>query len=278
MKFLVIGDFHGKFPVKLKKIARSKEIDFVLCTGDLGGSDKLLKIIFKYFHENWIEIIGEKKANKLILEDYNSGLKIIKELSKTGKNVYIIDGNWDFTTQSSKERIGHLKLSSYKSIIKKSKNLKYWGRGFKVVRDVRILAFGGPVTAGDYLKKGVLKEKSRKKYIKSNQKEIKQIKKHIKKDVDILLSHYTPYGFFDKVKFKGENLMNGKHVGSIALTEFIKGAQPSLSISGHMHEYQGSKRLGKTKIIETGSAKEGKAVIIDWDEDKRKIRKVKFVK
>ena len=43
MKILVIGDFHGKFPVKLKE--EVKKVDIVLCTGDLGGSKELLTII-----------------------------------------------------------------------------------------------------------------------------------------------------------------------------------------------------------------------------------------
>ena len=51
MKILVIGDFHGKFPKKLKEMA--KKVDLVLCTGDFGGSEKLLKILFKYLGKKW---------------------------------------------------------------------------------------------------------------------------------------------------------------------------------------------------------------------------------
>ena len=37
MKILIIGDFHGKFPEKLKKIAKRKDIDLVVSVGDHTG-------------------------------------------------------------------------------------------------------------------------------------------------------------------------------------------------------------------------------------------------
>ena len=45
-----------------------------------------------------------------------------------------------------------------------------------------------------------------------------------------------------------------------------------------MHEYQGMKKLGKTLIIATGSAKEGKAAIIDYDEKKGKVKRINLIK
>ena len=47
--------------------------------------------------------------------------------------------------------------------------------------------------------------------------------------------------------------MNGKHVGFKGYTEFIKKNKPTLFICGHMHEYQGEKKVGKTMIVATGS-------------------------
>lgn len=44
-------------------------MDYVLSTGDYGGSDKLLKIIFKYFTERWWKVAGPKKTRGYILED-----------------------------------------------------------------------------------------------------------------------------------------------------------------------------------------------------------------
>ena len=276
MKILAVGDFHGKFPNKLKKEA--KKADIILCTGDLGGSDKLLGVIFKYFRQNWWEKIGLKKAKKYVLEDYNAGKKIINELNKLKKPVYIIPGNWDFTSKGKVERTAGFDLVSYPNLIRKKKNLKYWNRGLKKIKGLKILAFGGQVTAGAYLEKGgFFKGKKRDREVKRNKKETKQILSYGKKDIDLLFAHYTPYGYFDVVKFKGENPMNGKHVGFKGYTEYIKKFQPKLFICGHMHEYQGMKKLGKTKIIATGSAKQGKAVMLDFDE-KNNIKKIRFIK
>jgi Icc-related predicted phosphoesterase len=277
MKILVVGDFHGKFPKNLKK--EVIKADLILCTGDFGGSDRLLKIIFKYFHNKWWKKVGPKLAKQYVLEDYNSGKKIIEELNSLNRPVYIVPGNWDFIQKSKLDRTGGLDLKLYPSLIKEMKNLHYWRRGIKKIKGLRILSFGGMVTAGDYIgKNGFFKGKKRKKFFKRNNKEVKQIMSYSKRDVDLILAHYPPYGYFDKVKFKGENPMNGKHVGFRGYTKYIKKNQPSLFVCGHMHEYQGTKKIGKILIVATGSAKEGKAALIDFDEVKKKVRKIKFLK
>jgi len=93
-----------------------------------------------------------------------------------------------------------------------------------------------------------------------------------------LFAHYPPAGYFDKVKYKGKNPMNGKHVGFEGYTEFINKKKPALFICGHMHEYQGVKNVGKTVIVATGSAKEEKAAIIDFDGVMKKVKSVRFLR
>jgi Icc-related predicted phosphoesterase len=90
------------------------------------------------------------------------------------------------------------------------------------------------------------------------------------------LIHDPPYGFFDKVLNK-DSPLNNKHVGDKYFLQYIKKYKPSLVISGHMHEYQGLKKLGKSTIIATGSAKEGKAVIIDINPHTGKINNIDFI-
>lgn len=278
MKILAIGDFHGKFPKKLKDAA--KKADLILCTGDLGGSDKLLSLIFKYFQQRWWKKVGLKKAKEYVLEDYNSGRKIIQELGSLNKKVYIIPGNWDFISKSTLERTAGMNLIMYPHLIKKFKNLHFWRRGLKKLGKLNILAFGGEITANEYTnEKGYYKDNARKlaKYKRANKKHTDQIMKYAKKDLDILFAHYPAYGYFDVVKFKGENPMNGKHVGFKGYTEYIKKYKPKLFICGHMHEYQGKKKLGGTTIIATGAAKDGKAALIEFDDKKGKIKKVKLL-
>jgi len=249
MRILAFGDFHGKFPAKLKNLIKKEKFDLILCTGDYGGSDRLLKIIFKYFKQAWWEKVGAKKARELILEDYNSGKRILKKLNSLNKSIYTIFGNWDFIRQSEKERTAKLKLKMYPKIIGEYENLHYLKKRIRNIRGIKILAFGGIVTAGVYTTKESNFSKSQiERYKKKNKKETEQLMKYGNKKIDILLSHYSPYGYFDIVKFKGKNPMNGKHVGFKGYTDFIKKNKPALFICGHMHEYQGKKKFGKTLV------------------------------
>jgi len=277
MKILVIGDFHGKFPSKLKKYA--KEVDVILADGDFGGSDKLLKVIFKYFYGDWVEEVGEKKARKMVLEDYKSGKKIINELGKLKVPIYSIHGNWDFEGYRRVRRYGPLRLKNYSKLMKKKKNMTFLKRKIISLNGLKLYAFGGYMTPIVYTRKeGGFDKKKREKYRKRIRKEKKAVFKKGQKGIDIFLAHYTPYGYFDKVKYKGKNPMNGKHVGIKAYTDFIKKYQPRVFVCGHMHEYQGKKMLGNTLIVATGPAYEGKAAIVDVPEDKKKRAKVKFIR
>jgi Icc-related predicted phosphoesterase len=274
MKILAIGDFHGKFPKKLKEEA--KKVDVILVAGDFGGSDRLLKVVFKYLVKGkWWEVVGKKRARNYVLEDYNSGKKILNDLHKLEKPVYAIMGNWDFDSKAQLETTAGLKLKTYPNLMKNLK-ITYWKRGIKRMKGLKILAFGGMVTAGAYLEKGVFSDKKWRKNKKKNKRETEQIMKHGAKDVDILFSHYPPHGVFDKVDYPGENPMNGKHVGFKGYTEYIKKYKPKVFICGHMHEYQGKKKFENTLVIATGAAKDGKAVVLDIE--KGKINSVRFIK
>src|SRR3989344_3564517 len=165
IKILAIGDFHGKLPKKL--IKEAKKADFILSTGDFGGSDELLKIIFKYFYEDWWEKVGNKKAKKLILEDYNSGKRILKKLNNLKKQVYTVHGNWDFEETRHKERTAGLKIKRYSELMKKMKNLHFFKKKIIDINGLKVYCFGGMVTASIYTTKNEPFEgRKRKKYIK----------------------------------------------------------------------------------------------------------------
>jgi uncharacterized protein len=50
---------------------------------------------------------------------------------------------------------------------------------------------------------------------------------------------------------------SGRHVGSIAVREFIERHQPDVAICGHIHEAGGVDAIGKTTIINCGPAAQG---------------------
>jgi Icc-related predicted phosphoesterase len=67
----------------------------------------------------------------------------------------------------------------------------------------------------------------------------------------ILVSHCPPKNT------KVDQVSSGEHVGSIAVRSFIEKTEPTLVVSGHVHESQGTDTIGSTTIVNTGSAQRG---------------------
>jgi Icc-related predicted phosphoesterase len=58
----------------------------------------------------------------------------------------------------------------------------------------------------------------------------------------------------------------GSHVGSTALRAFIERYQPSLVVSGHIHEACGRDSIGTTSIVNCGPAFLGRYALVEIDE------------
>lgn len=67
----------------------------------------------------------------------------------------------------------------------------------------------------------------------------------------------------------------GKHVGSAAVRHFIERHRPRICFSGHIHEAQGTDRIGYTRLINPGPFLEGRYawVELDGDECRAEIRR-----
>ncbi|MEM1628690.1 MAG: metallophosphoesterase [Desulfurococcaceae archaeon] len=78
---------------------------------------------------------------------------------------------------------------------------------------------------------------------------------NIDQDKLIILTHQPIRGFFDEVK--------DEHTGSKAFMEFLVEKQPLLWITGHIHEYSGFTKYGKTTIVHPGPFMRGYYGIVE---------------
>jgi len=270
MRILAIGDPHGD----LKKIRRipKKMIDIILLTGDLGKIDLLRKLTFENI-ERRKKGLKEKKITKKIdkqisKEVYSSSMDVVRYLSKFAP-VYTIYGNVEpIKVQRKKtsgpdltkslKRMKEVEIINDKRIIKKKiliAGLKYF-TDTNWVRDFKPSEF--------------------KKKMKEAKKETNKAKKVLKNFgyVDILVCHQPPYGFLDKVTFKGvPKQWKGKHAGSKTILNYVRKKQPQYVFCGHIHEGEGRAKIGKTEVYNLGVA--GHKII---EIDKGKIKKIKFIK
>ena len=104
--------------------------------------------------------------------------------------------------------------------------------------------------------------------IKKSRKNL--LKRFGKTKVDIFVPHYPPKGVFDIIKDKG-NSFHGKSAGIPIFTEAIRKYKPKLVLCGHMHEYQGAKKLGKSIVVNPGEGDKGMYAVVDWPNLKVKV-------
>ena len=282
MKILVIGDFHGKFPNKFLRIIKKESIDVIISPGDFSSMEKIRKFIFKYWtSKKWWEVVGLKRAKQIEKEAFDSGLKLLKKLNSLDKKVYVIWGNSDFYKDLLSKEEKPINPGYFEDKIKGFKNIILVDKKKTKIDGIDIIGFGGYVDASEYIKnpidKDIKKRKQRLKRYLRDAKRLNSLFLRAKPNKNfIFLIHFTPYKIFDKVKYK-ESPMYGKHVGWEPYNKAIKRFKPRLVICGHMHEYQGQKTLGKSIIVNPGPAYEGKAAVIEFDEKRGRVKKIKFI-
>jgi hypothetical protein len=77
----------------------------------------------------------------------------------------------------------------------------------------------------------------------------------------ILVTHAPPHGT------GVDRIPSGDNVGSTGVRDVIEKHQPCINICGHIHESPGVERLGETLIVNPGQLSEGRAALIEIDED-----------
>jgi len=286
MKILVLSDFHGKFPEKLERIAQSKEIDLIIALGDYAGIEEwrpYLNYCFKFWSrgkkpkKDIREFLGEKTFKKLLKDDDKAGRNILKKLDNLNKKTLFIFGNGDDRFYDYPFDDFFYATKTNATWVNKLKNLTDITYGKREILQTYIIGFGGFMDASaNYEKKPKTEdEKERLKEMSlRNQMAEKKFLKILKNTSKnrIFIFHYPPKGVFDKIK-DIKNPYHGKSAGVDFFTSAIKKYEPKLVLCGHMHEYQGKKKLGKSLVVNPGPAFERKAAVIEWPS-----LKVKFIK
>jgi len=226
-KVLIVGDLHGRVP-KIRF-----QSDAIIAPGDF-CSDKIRTYIFRAMKQQakgkdvgWEDLAG-KKASKMVEKMFGDGRKVLEHLNDDGRPVYSIPGNWE------RERGEY----TYARMRKGLKNIKDCHLKRRELGDYSIIGYGyssGPEDEGEY---------------KKCAKKLRKLFERAEKPV-VFLTHNMPIGVMDKVKNK-QSPAYGMHLGSIVARELIEEFQPLVAIGGHMHEYFGKKKIGKTTVINAG--------------------------
>jgi Icc-related predicted phosphoesterase len=96
---------------------------------------------------------------------------------------------------------------------------------------------------------------------------LEKLYKKIKGEPFILILHGPPKDT------KLDMVFTKRHVGSLAIREFIEKRQPILAISAHIHESRGIDKLGESTLFYPGAIFEGYYGVVEIDEKTKKLVK-----
>ena len=74
---------------------------------------------------------------------------------------------------------------------------------------------------------------------------------------DIAIIHQPP------ANTKLDRVQSGVHVGSCAVRDFIERSEAAVCLTGHIHESYGIDKIGKTVVVNPGTARLGRYAIIE---------------
>lgn len=255
MRILAIGDPHGSLD-KIRKIPL-KGIDLILLTGDLGSADLMRKMAFKNIErkKQGLDEIDYSPAQKkrAFMEAYTSSMRVVRYLARFVP-VYTIYGNVESSNSETKRLSKKLKLKL--PLLTDDLNLI---RNVKVINN-RLANFNGIRIGGleyfidtNWIQE--FKPSDFRKKMKKAKKATNKARRVLRNfgELDILVCHQPPYGFLDKVTFKGApKHWQGKHAGSKTILDYIKRHQSQYVFCGHIHEGEGKTRVGRTEVYNLG--------------------------
>lgn len=288
MKFLIIGDFHGKCNIPLAKIIKKENVDLILSPGDYSGDKMASKLFFKYLYgndEKDVSLEIRKKIERYEKKGIRRGFGVVKKIRCLEVPFLGVRGNWDPLNYAYDigSDVGKKDRKDAQKLINLQRDY-FRFIDFNLVEARDFIVIGGassthPARIDKKSLKKIESEKNVKKIVKGYNKRKKIYEnmflfaKNKKKPV-IFLTHNCPYNTkLDGVKY---GPAKGKHYGSFLEKEIIRRFKPELVICGHIHENQGKDKIGKSLIVNAGAVIEKKYAVIDFDEIKGKVLKVRF--
>ncbi|MFH0928746.1 MAG: metallophosphoesterase [Candidatus Aenigmatarchaeota archaeon] len=281
MKILVLGDLHGSKP----KI-HFEGFDLIIAPGNFCSYDKIRKYEFevirkrqKYhdFKLKWYELIGKRKAKRLILESLKSGREVLEHINSFNVPVFTVPGNVDFTPYKD-SGWNFLEQNHYKMMLSGLKNIKDIHKRIVNHKNYQIVGYGissGPEKTQhkeDIVRKKPKELKKEERNYNGISKKMSSLFKKASKPV-VFLSHNVPFNTrLDKITMKSSPRY-GYHYGSLITREMVEKHQPLICIGGHMHEHLGKCKLGKTVCINSGF---GSDVNVLLELEGKKIKKINF--
>jgi Icc-related predicted phosphoesterase len=304
MKFLIIGDLHGRKP----KI-HYKNFDAIIAPGDF-CSDKGIKPLGKKwsaalkkkdvfkkgkkveFEGFIVDLIGKREWKKLNKESLKKGREILEYLNGFNVPVFLVPGNWDQSYGGTRiknmdKSNYHYRKGVYDEYLGKELN-KFLKKGLKNIYDCQyklfefnefnIIGYGlssfpedpgilrGSISKGNY-------KKLRESYNKIFKRLSDEYKKRDKKKPTIFLSHNVPYNTKLDLVLAKSSYAYKKHYGSTIARRFCEKFKPLVCIGGHMHEHFGKCKLGNTVVVNSGF---GAKVNTFMEVKGNKIKNLKF--
>ena len=315
MKILVVGDLHGRKPVLLTKDFDVMVLVGDVC--DDREIAPLYKAYFRKLKkaeegstflgfEKFVawRLGGSKKLDAREKRSLKRGAEIMKYLDSFGKPIFMVGGNWDLSY--GRTRIKDMNRSYYNY-------LKFfydsWAgdelnpklvKGLKNVRNCMLhnVEFGGVNFVGyglssapESLKMRNVGMKNKRVKRKLGRVEICRLKKAYDKIIEKLVgayksrnrklatffvSHNVPNGTRLDVVTDKKSYAYGKHLGSSIARWFCARFKPVICVGGHIHDHRGRDRIGKTIVVNPGYGKRAQ-VLVDFDVEKKKVKKVEFL-